>query len=356
MNKNIIVLFIWDVDEILKKHLKKSLKCLSNVKLIFPKELDEKVIFKLGVDADIIIGWRPSLELLRGSKKLKLFINPGTGIKHHIENFRKINKTKKTILVNGHGHAYSTAQHAVAMLLSLMNRIVSHHNWMKDGIWRTSDDKDIFSASIQLRNRNIGLLGYGAINQYVHKFLSGFENNFHILKRNLEVGISPACRSVGTGRDSGFNDNKVYFYIENDLNKFLKAIDILIVAVPHTSKTEKLIGKKELKLFGKNALVVNVARGSIIDEKNLYESLKNSSIAGAALDVWYNYNPKKDKDGKQYPYKFPFHKLDNVILSPHRAASPFDDLTRWDEVIENIIRFAKGRKDFLNVVDLEREY
>jgi len=343
MKNNTNVFFIWEVNKTLKNHLKKSLKSLSNVKLIFPKDLGEKTILKLGVDADVIIGWRPTLELLKASTKLKLFINPGTGIKHHIENFREINKFRKIILVNGHGHAYSTAQHAVAMLFSLINRIVPHHNWMKDGIWRTSDDKDIFSASIQLKSRNIGLLGYGAINQYVHKFLSGFENQFHILKREWEYKKVKYPTIIKK-------------YSENDLNKFLIAIDILIIAVPHTSKTEKLIGKKELNVLGKTALVVNVARGSIIDEKSLYEALKNNSIAGAALDVWYNYNPKKDKNGKEYPYKFPFHKLDNLILSPHRAASPFDDLSRWDEVIENITRFAKGRKDFLNIVDLEREY
>jgi len=343
MRKITTILFIWEVDEILKNHLKQSLKSISNVKLVFPKDLSEKNILKLGIDAEIIIGWRFSLDLLKSSKKLKLFINPGTGVKHHIENFTEINKTKKIILVNGHGHAYSTAQHTVAMLLALMNRIVPHHNWMKEGVWRTSDDKDIFSASIQFSNRNIGLLGYGAINKYVHKFLSGFENRFHVLKRewrNKKIEYPTPIKK----------------YKESEINRFLNSIDILIVALPHTAKTEKLIGKKELKLLGKNALVVNVARGSIIEEENLYEALKKNLIAGAALDVWYNYNPKKDKEGKEYPYKFPFHKLDNVLLSPHRAASPFNDLSRWDEVIENITRFAKGRKDFLNIVDLEREY
>lgn len=88
----------------------------------------------------------------------------------------------------------------------------------------------------------------------------------------------------------------------------------------------------------------------------MYESLKNKVIAGAALDVWYNYSPGKDKTGKEYPYEFPFHKLNNVLMSPHRAASPFGDLKRWDEVIENIAKVSKGRKDYLNIVDLKEEY
>jgi len=79
-------------------------------------------------------------------------------------------------------------------------------------------------------------------------------------------------------------------------------------------------------------------------------------IAGAAIDVWYNYKPEMDDLGRKYPFSFPFHKLDNTILSPHRAASPFSDLQRWDEVVENIKRVSSKRTDFLNIVELDREY
>jgi len=344
MKKYIKVLFIWKIEEDLKKHLINSLKKIKEVKLVFPRSFTEKNILRESMDADVIIGWRPSRDLLFNSPKLKLYINPGTGIKHHIKNFKELKKAGRNILlINGHGHAYSTAQHAVAMLLALMNRIIPHHNWMQNGIWRTSDNKDIFSATVQLRNRRIGLLGYGAINKYVHSFLSGFENEFFVLKRDWK-------------EKKEIYPTEIKKYKETELHKFLKAIDILIIAVPHTSKTEGLIGAKELKLLGKNSLLVNIARGTIVNEMDLYDALKNKEISGAALDVWYNYSPEKDKYGKEYPYSYPFHKLKNIVLSPHRAASPFDDLSRWDEVIENLTRLAKGRKDFLNVVDIDEEY
>ena len=344
MKKYIKVLFIWKIEEDLKKHLINSLKKIKEVKLVFPRSFTEKNILRESMDADVIIGWRPSRDLLFNSPKLKLYINPGTGIKHHIKNFQELKKAGRNILlINGHGHAYSTAQHAVAMLLALMNRIIPHHNWMQNGIWRTSDNKDIFSATVQLRNRRIGLLGYGAINKYVHSFLSGFENEFFVLKRDWK-------------EKKEIYPTEIKMYKETELHKFLKAIDILIIAVPHTSKTEGLIGAKELKLLGKNSLLVNIARGTIVNEMDLYDALKNKEISGAALDVWYNYSPEKDKYGKEYPYSYPFHKLKNIVLSPHRAASPFDDLSRWDEVIENLTRLAKGRKDFLNVVDIDEEY
>jgi phosphoglycerate dehydrogenase-like enzyme len=60
--------------------------------------------------------------------------------------------------------------------------------------------------------------------------------------------------------------------------------------------------------------------------------------------------------GKKYPFTFPFHELDNIILSPHRGASPIDDMERWNEIIKNIQRFASGRKDYLNIVNLDQGY
>lgn len=344
LDKVINVLFITEVEENLQKYFRKSLKDKKNIRLIFPKNFSENYIRKLGLNAHVIIGWRPSMELLRASENLKLFINPGAGIKHHIKNFRELHSSGKKIkLINNHGNAYSTAQHAVALLLGLMNRIVFHHNQMKEGVWRTSDNKDLFSSSVQLRNRKIGLLGYGAINKHVHKFLSGFDNEFHVLKRSWKAGEDKLY-------------GKIIKYTDRDLNKFLKASDILIIAIPQTSETEKLIKTAELKLLGKDGIVVNISRGIIVDEESLYNALSKKIISGAALDVWYNYSPKKDRMGREYPYKFPFHKLKNVLLSPHRAASPFDDLKRWDDVIENIRRLAEGKKKFLNEVDLRKEY
>ncbi len=340
------VLFIWEIDKELKRHLKKKIG--KEVSLIFPDKSFEKNKKALYESADAIIGWRPDKELLSVAGKLKLFINPGTGVKHQIEVFRELTKKRKVKLINGHGHSYATAQHTVAMLLALMNRIVPHHNWMEKGVWRTSDDKDIFSSSILLKNRKIGLLGYGAINSKVHRFLSGFSNEFNVLKRRLDKN-TPKSLTDHAG-------NTVNLFGEGMLGEFLKSSDILIIAVPHTSKTENLIGLKELKLLGRNGLLVNVARGTIVNETGLYNALEKNIIAGAALDVWYNYSPKKDRKGREYPFAKPFHKLGNVVLSPHRAASPFDDLDRWDEVIENLKRLASGKRNFINEVDLTEEY
>ncbi|GAH60503.1 unnamed protein product [marine sediment metagenome] len=157
------------------------MKPLSNIKLLFPEDTSDAYLKNIVSDVDVIIGWRPSKRLLESAKNLKVFINPGAGIKHLLELFIELNKTRKVTLINGHGNSYFVAQHTVALLLTLMNKTIPHHNWMKQGKWRTGD-KDV--ASIPLRFREVGLLGYGAINKKVHQFLAGFDVKFHILRKN----------------------------------------------------------------------------------------------------------------------------------------------------------------------------
>lgn len=334
------VCFIFDVPERLKRYLKNKLKIKSQIKLFFLEETSEEGLLKIVPKADILIGWRPSKKILLNAKKLKLFINPGAGIHHLLGLFREINKVRPVMLANGHGNSYFVAQHAVALLLALMNKIIPHHNWMILGRWRTGDED---ATSIPLRYRKVGLLGYGHINKKIHLFLAGFDVEFSILRRNWS-------------KQKQVLPTPVKKYNPSQLHDFLKEIDILIIAIPVTSLTKGMIKNKELKIFGSNGLLVNVGRGEIIDEESLFIALRDELITGAAIDVWYNYHPESDEEGNKYPYNFPFHTLDNVVLSPHRGYSPFNDLKRWDEVIENIYRMAEGRNDFINIVNLNDEY
>jgi phosphoglycerate dehydrogenase-like enzyme len=340
--KESTVLFTWEVNDRLKKYLQAHLT-IPNLNLIFPEEISNENLLSLAPVADIIVGWRVDDAIKLNATRMKLYINPGAGIKHHIEFFRKLNdqREKKVVLINGHGNSYFTAQHAVALLLTVTNRVVNHHKWMNNGQWRKGD---IDASSIPIRGRKIGLLGYGAVNSLVHRFLAGFDVEFHILKRDWS-----------RERVSSY-PTEIQKYHTNELMKFLEIIDILIIAVPETSQTIGLIDENALKRLSKNCILINLSRGSVVDEKSLFNCLREKRIEGAAIDVWYNYQPEADSKGRKYPYHYPFHELDNILLSPHRAASPFSDLKRWDEVIENILRFHQGKKEFLNVVSLENEY
>lgn len=333
------VLFIWQPNERLKEHLTNGLRDLP-VQLLFPPDTTEDIYVELAPHADIIVGWRPTKELLYAATKLSLFVNPGAGVQHLIDLFREINQTRSVTLVNGHGNAYFTAQHAVALLLALTNKVIPHHDWMVKGEWRKGDQDAI---SIPLRDRKIGFLGYGHVNQTTHRFLSGFDVTFAAIRRDWSKQTEVLPTPV-----------KKYWYSE--LHPFLEAVGTVIISVPLTSLTKGMIKKQELELLGPDGLLVNVARGPVVDEYSLYTALKTKAICGAALDVWYNYRADPDEKGRKYPFTYPFHTLDNVVLSPHRAASPLNDLQRWDEVIENIRRVAQGETEFQNTVDLTQEY
>ncbi len=333
------VLFIWNVPERLKNYLEEGLSDVPNLELVFPDEGQEDKYPEMAKSADVVVGWRPIAGLIEDASRIKLFINPGAGVQHHISRFRELAKTRKITLVNGHGNTYFTGQHAVALLLTLMNKIIPHHNWMREGKWRTGDSDAI---STPLRNMRIGFLGYGAVNSKVHRFLANFDVDFSILKRDWNRKIVTPTEFTSFSSD--------------ELIEFLEYIDILFIAVPQTEKTEGLIGKAQLEALGSDSILVNIARGPVVDEASLYFALKDGIIAGAAIDVWYNYQPDYNEEGRKYPYSYPFHELENVVLSPHRGASPMNDLLRWNEVIENIRRFAEGRTDFLNIVDPERGY
>ncbi len=333
------VLFIWDVRKELREYLQKGLQDIDNLELVFLDEAAEEEYLSSAEYVDAIVGWRPTDELLEKAVKLRLFINPGAGVQHLVHRFKKLNETRKITLVNGHGNSYFTAQHAVALLLAIMNKVVPHHNWMTEGKWRMGDNE---GRSTPLRSRRVGLLGYGAVNSKVHSFLSGFDVEFHILKRTWESDTELPTEVVR--------------YTPKEMHQFLEEIDTLIIAVPQTPDTEGLIGLEELRLLGPDGFLVNMARGSVIDEEALYNILKNKTIAGASIDVWYEYGPDEDEWGRKYPFHYPFHELQNVVLSPHRGASPMEDLRRWDEVIENLSRLAKSETEFMNTVELDRGY
>ncbi|MFW9807587.1 MAG: NAD(P)-dependent oxidoreductase, partial [Candidatus Thorarchaeota archaeon] len=242
------VLFIWKPRKELEDYLRDGLSSVNNLKLVFPEEESEEEYLSHAWKADIVVGWKPSREFLSVAEKMKLFINPGVGVQHHLEPFRELAKTRDVVLVNGHGNTYFTAQHTVALLLALTNKIVPHHNWMVKGLWRRGDS---YGKSTPMRYRKIGLLGYGAVNQKVHRFLSGFHVSFSIC-RNSWDGKSEELPTPAKRYDIG------------QLQEFLKDIDTLIVAVPQTPETIDLISRKELDLLGKDGLVVNIARGPVI--------------------------------------------------------------------------------------------
>ena len=316
------------------------------VKLICPPEGEEwsgapeAALLPLAADAEVIIGWRPTRDLIDAAPNLRALINPGAGVQHLIPMFAEIQQARDVKLINGHGNAVFTAQTTVTLMLAMLSGTVPHHNALLAGQWRLGDE---FLANTPIGHRTIGLLGYGHVNRTVHKMLSGFGCKVIACNRS---GLTPAGSPATLER----------LYSITQLDDFLHAVDVLVIAVPFTPDSEGLIGTREIELLGRGSFLVNVARGNVVSEDALFEALSSGFLAGAAIDVWYEYRPEPDAAGRSFPWHRPFHELGNVVLSPHRAASPFDDLERWDEVIENLKRLSAGREDLLNIVDCRRGY
>ena len=118
--------------------------------------------------------------------------------------------------------------------------------------------------------------------------------------------------------------------------------DYVILSVRLAPNTTGLIGTEEFRTMKKSAYLINVARGGVVDQHALYEALKTGRIAGAAIDVWYNY-PEARND-RCLPSDAPLYKLDNLILSPNRSIWTHNMLHgRIEDVAENIRRLDAGR-------------
>jgi phosphoglycerate dehydrogenase-like enzyme len=176
------------------------------------------------------------------------------------------------------------------------------------------------------------VLGLGHIGTELVRFGEFFGMNVSVLTRNAS-----ASRAAGL---------KLHAFGGLDqLPQHLPWADFVVSAVPAAAGTIDLIGAKEISMMKPTACIVNVGRGPVINEAALYDALKSRRLAGAGLDVWWQYpSPGQDR----MPSSLPFGELTNVIMSPHKPT--FETMAfRWKEIALNLGRFVRGDK-LVNVV------
>lgn len=299
-------------------------------------------------DYDVLIEGRPSKEMLEASKSLRIVITPFAGVPKAtlelLEQFQNIS------LHNLHHNAADTAETALALLLACSRRVVPLDQQMRKGDWSA---RYTSSRSLLLEGRTVVVLGYGHIGQR----------------------IARACEAMGMeviatrkSADAIRFDRGVTIHPAGDMIRLLPEANVLIVALPETSETHGLIGKAELDAMPNGSILINVARGDIVDEEALYQALNSGKLDSAGLDVWYQY--PTDKGGKgvpsyfvmpesanhTFPSRFPFHELDNVVMSPHRAGVSADtEAMRIIHLAHMLEQFANG-EPVANKVDLRRGY
>lgn len=215
---------------------------------------------------------------------------------------------------NTSAHAHFVAERALALTLALMGKIVLFHNGLVNQNWGNRMSKDrIYWHS--LYGKKVAIVGYGSIGRAYKALVEPF---------GCPVGVLAY-------KERSYEGVEILESIE-DLAQWC---DVMMIAAPITDDTKDLIDASVLKYLEGKCLV-NVGRGGVVNEKATYESLVKNELVGFASDVWYTY-PNKEM-GERYPSDYPYHELDNVVMTPHNAGfeATSRDL-RYKDVMEQII-------------------
>lgn len=268
---------------------------------------------------------RATTEQLR-LPNLRAVIVPWAGVPVALR--EAMSSQSQVALYNLHHNAGAAAEMAVGLLIAAARGIVDGDRRMRAGHWYgRMDDRQ----GISLFGRSAVVLGYGAIGARVGSVL-----------RTLGMRVF----GVRSRPDPGE-------YGPSDLDLMLEQAHALIVCAPLTAETEGMIDARRLGLLKPPRLVVNVGRGTIIDEAALFESCRDGTIAGAGIDTWYRY-PQPGEEAV-FPSQFPFHQLNNVVMSPHRAGDgDLIETERRNAIIDLLKDLIAGRN--VRAVDPERGY
>jgi phosphoglycerate dehydrogenase-like enzyme len=287
--------------------------------------------------ADVAVGYKIPKGLLDVAPNLRAFLTGAAGVHHSVAGSLRARPDVQS--ANSHANALDVAEHAVALALASAKLIVRGDREMRRGDWTLRYD-DVPGAL--LSGKTAVIVGYGAIGRTTVKLLGGFDVR--------TIGVrSPKAKA---GRD----DLGVETVPAGDLDRALPSADFIFVFAPLTEKTRGLIGRAQFAVMKKTAILVHLSRGPVDDENALFEALKDRRIAGAALDVWYLYPQNLQESKNTQPGHRPFHELDNIVMSPHRASyTERMHREQWDDVVANIRRVSAGQP-VKNPIDLGAGY
>jgi len=288
--------------EIFKGNNLESFEILNFEENSLKKELSE-------VDAILLRTARLSNDVLSYCKKLKIVSRHGVGYDN--VNLEYLNQNDIALGITSTSNAVSVAEHVLTSFLYLSKNIHLSDKLTREGRF---NDKSSLPNFFELYQKNIVIFGFGRIGKAVAKRCLGFEANIYVYDPFISKNVIEE------------NNCKVVDKITG-----LKIADYITIHLPLNSDTKNFIDEKELSIMKKTSIVVNTARGGIINEASLVNALQNKKILGAGLDVF----EKEPPDANH-----PLFNLNNVILSPHNAALTIECRKRMAvESAENITFF-----------------
>ncbi|MAW06792.1 MAG: hypothetical protein CME61_00770 [Halobacteriovoraceae bacterium] len=257
---------------------------------IFPeKKVSREKLIELGDKINGLIirsATTVDQELINYLPNLKLVIRAGEGTDNIDKSYCK-DKSIKVANTPG-ANSNSAAEHAIALMMTVLRKTHKAHASMAEGKW----EKQLFAGN-ELWKKSVGFVGFGRIGKIVAKRISGFEPQISFYDPFIESDIEPN-------------------YKKKTLEDLFSNCDIISVHTPLSEQTKNLVDEKLISLMRKDSVLINAARGGVVNETHLINALKNNSIRGAALDVFETEPLSNDSE---------LLSLDNVLLTPHLGAS-----------------------------------
>ncbi len=264
--------------------------------------LDEDTQIELARDADFLLLFpgRLSDRVLTNAPNVRLLQLLSAG--YDRMNLKLAADLGVPVANNGGANSVAVAEHAIMLMLAVYRRLYHYGHVVKGGGWRPTGDRTIDTYEIE--GKTVGLVGIGNIAQKVARRLRGFD--VALLYYDKYASLRPT-------EEEALEIRPV------DLETLLTTSDVVSIHVPFTSETRNMIGAAELSMMKPSAILINTARGGIVDEAALVEALQTGSIAGAGLDV-LEHEPPDPND--------PLPKLENVIVTPHTAGPTYESLAK----------------------------
>lgn len=275
----------------------------------FEHKITSKELAKEIKDSEILIAGTEKIteEVFQNAVNLKLISRVGIGLDG--VDFELCKKYGVRVTYTPDAPTMAVAELCVGMILDLARQITITNKNIRLGIWERH-------MGILLYGKTIGIFGMGRIGKSLVHLLSSFNVNFLVHDTNPDIAF---------GRIYNVN------FVSKE--EVLKNSDVVSINIPLKKDTLNYITSKELSIMQPHTILINSARGGIINENDLYSALKDKRIAGAAVDVF-----------EEEPYKGNLCELDNCLLTCHMGASTIDSRTDMEvQAVEEAIRFKNNR-------------
>ncbi len=240
-------------------------------------------------------------------------------------------------------HATPMAEYTIGMMLAFNLKIPLLLKNQASATW--PENRHETFAPKPLRGQTIGIAGYGSIGREIARLAQSFGMTVLASKRDAKHTEDTGYSEPGLGDPSGDIPERIY--PAEALASMARECDFLVIVTPLTQSTRHSVNEEVLNAMKKTAVLINIGRGGVIDEKALISALAANKIAGAALDVF---------EEEPLPAGSPLWNLENVIISPHTSGNNADyDKKAITLFIENLKRYQE-KKPLYNRVERERGY